>query len=449
MFRTKNTKTIPIENLLQFSFHITLVFVLIISSPFVVDSSAQQSSLAESVYDKYQSFFQREDIQELLPTALDALKQPDVQKIINSKTIELIVRNPDLLKEYVNDVDDAFITLLKEDQEIQDFLLDTDVQTLLQDVAAIEELSTLIFDGILSLAEKIHQKYIDLFMREDVSAQLPVLLIELKNPDIQEILIPATIQLVIDNPDRLKTFLPDIDEEFIRLLKEDAEIIRFISDPLVQDLLQNPSAIDELAMLLSVPIPVVVTVRIAPATIVSPRAGEQLVITVDIANGMDVAGYQGTLNFDASALRFVSLEHGTFLLNDAFLIPTDVQEGSVTFAQIIAAQEVTTSSTEGKLVTITFEVIDAKASMLTLSEVIISGLGGVEFQTIVENSEISEPPKTPWDVNNDGKVNILDLTFVASHFGEDNHPPQADVNGDGRVNILDLTLVASHFGETT
>ena len=51
--------------------------------------------------------------------------------------------------------------------------------------------------------------------------------------------------------------------------------------------------------------------------------------------------------------------------------------------------------------------------------------------------------ETPWDVNNDGIVDILDLTAVASRFGE-NSP---DLNGDGIVNILDLTLVAQHIGE--
>ena len=50
----------------------------------------------------------------------------------------------------------------------------------------------------------------------------------------------------------------------------------------------------------------------------------------------------------------------------------------------------------------------------------------------------------PYDVNADGVINILDLTFVASHFGRTNS--EADVNGDGTVNILDLTLVAQNFG---
>ena len=48
-----------------------------------------------------------------------------------------------------------------------------------------------------------------------------------------------------------------------------------------------------------------------------------------------------------------------------------------------------------------------------------------------------------YDVTGDGVVNILDLVFIASHFGEVN--ADADVNGDGAVNILDLTLVVQNF----
>ena len=53
-------------------------------------------------------------------------------------------------------------------------------------------------------------------------------------------------------------------------------------------------------------------------------------------------------------------------------------------------------------------------------------------------------PERPYDVNDDGVVNILDLTFVASRLGQDD--PKADVNGDGTVNILDLVRVAQNLG---
>ncbi|MDE0314691.1 MAG: leucine-rich repeat protein [Candidatus Poribacteria bacterium] len=50
------------------------------------------------------------------------------------------------------------------------------------------------------------------------------------------------------------------------------------------------------------------------------------------------------------------------------------------------------------------------------------------------------------DVNRDGTVNILDLVFVASKFGETN-AADADLNGDGQVNIQDLVIVANNFSD--
>lgn len=56
----------------------------------------------------------------------------------------------------------------------------------------------------------------------------------------------------------------------------------------------------------------------------------------------------------------------------------------------------------------------------------------------------------PWDINNDGVVNIRDLVLVSKSIGaEIPGNPKVDVNKDGRVNIIDLIIVAAHFGESS
>ena len=72
-------------------------------------------------------------------------------------------------------------------------------------------------------------------------------------------------------------------------------------------------------------------------------------------------------------------------------------------------------------------------------------VGPVQYQNsdgllfkLVSSNVPTEPD--PHDVNTDGIVNILDLTFVAARFGE--MDSEADVTGDGIVNILDLVRIA-------
>ncbi len=407
------------------------------------DSQEQTPSLAEKVFEKYQTFLQREDIKALFPVVLVEIKRPENQRLLIPETINFVVDNPELLKNFIPDIDDEFITLLKEDEEIKTFLRDPDVQSLLQDIDAIDELTELLRLAELSLAERVAETHAALFEREDIKELLPSILATLRKQGIQDRITPELLKSVVTNPDTLKTIIPIIDERFITLLKEDMDVIAFIGNAEVQLLLQDREAIDELAIILNFNLVLPVTVKISPASVESPRRGEQLTITVDIADGQEVQGYEGTLIFDSTALRFVSLEHGTYLQGELVTVPTPEVTDMVRFAQISIDTPAPTA--DGTLISITFEVLSAKASELLLTDVIISKAAGVELPVIIENAEITEPAIGPWDVNRDGNVNILDLTFVASHIGNDNAPPEADVNGDGTVNILDLTLVASHF----
>ncbi|MCE2399709.1 sulfatase-like hydrolase/transferase [Candidatus Poribacteria bacterium] len=65
------------------------------------------------------------------------------------------------------------------------------------------------------------------------------------------------------------------------------------------------------------------------------------------------------------------------------------------------------------------------------------------------SEQITVPQTLPWDINNDGVVDVRDLILVSNSFGKETpEHPRADVNKDGKVDIIDLLYVASHFGES-
>ena len=184
------------------------------------------------------------------------------------------------------------------------------------------------------------------------------------------------------------------------------------------------------------------TVRLSPAAVSSPAIGEQITFNLNISGGEAVAGYQATVQFDISALRYVLSANGDFLPGDAFFVETVVEDNLV---KLNAASLAGETDGDGTLATLTFDVIAAKASTLTLSDVLLTNSAGEAFVPQLENAQITEPTGLKGDVNGDGIINIQDLVLVASNLGKSGQN-SADVNGDGLVNIQDLVLVAGALG---
>lgn len=238
-----------------------------------------------------------------------------------------------------------------------------------------------------------------------------------------------------------------------------------------------------------------------------PSVGEQVEVSVNIADGAGVAGYAVLLVFDAAVMRYVGATQGDYLPEGGvWMAPQLSADGSYEVTLIVGGETLTgpsvqfgeeeltiervlinlqqpssegqavsgeepspeelavlgenphgismlasaapdvASDADGTLVTFTFEVLKANATTFTLFNMRLYDVADAALDTIVQNNTLTLHAV---DVNGDGTVNILDLVFVAGHFGtpvtEANQA--ADVNRDGAINILDLTRIAQNFGK--
>ena len=216
---------------------------------------------------------------------------------------------------------------------------------------------------------------------------------------------------------------------------------------------------------------------LSPSCVLSPDIGDQLTFDLNIAGGQNIIGYQATVLFDATALRYVSSHQNrqpaAYYIYRSSPYSWSV-ENTITFkAYSIEGIAATETIGNGTLATITFEVVDQKQSTVHLLGVLLDDSSGESSIPKSENAVITiddhgdtqaDPTllssggclvgeiQIVGDVNGDGFVNLLDLQVIDSRMGmtgEDTSDEKgdADVNGDGIVNIADIVLVNKFIGD--
>ena len=133
-------------------------------------------------------------------------------------------------------------------------------------------------------------------------------------------------------------------------------------------------------------------VSITPFPVESPAIGKQFSINVSIAGGENIGGYQLTVGFDTTALRYVKAANGDYMSEGAFFVPPVVSGNKVTLG---ATSLSGVSSGDGTLATVTFEVVDVKESNPILSDVILTDSTGEHLANSVKNGSVVEPAAIP------------------------------------------------------
>ena len=189
--------------------------------------------------------------------------------------------------------------------------------------------------------------------------------------------------------------------------------------------------------------------NIAPVLTKPLAIGEQLTVSLNIVGGENVMGYQASVVYDPTALIYFSTANGDYLSGEVFLAVPVVEKN---YVRLESTSLVGGSDGNGTLATVTFQVVDTKASGLFLSQATLVDPDGerlfpyIENVTVgddtIENDVVIAPVYRAEDINEDGIVNIQDVVLVSANFGKTGEN-KADVNGDGIVDIVDLVKVAA------
>ncbi len=185
------------------------------------------------------------------------------------------------------------------------------------------------------------------------------------------------------------------------------------------------------------------TVQLLPASVASPAVGEKLTVSLNIAGGASVAGYEAAVKFDTSALRHVESEIGDYLPTGAFFVPPVVAGDLVKLAATSLAGE---SNGDGTLATITFEVRAVKASTLTLSNVLLADSEGVNWRPQIEGAEITKAEESTPTPQTHDYIQGPWLWMIAE--GSNIDTDYLELLSDGEINEAMVSQEGISEGET-
>ncbi len=180
-------------------------------------------------------------------------------------------------------------------------------------------------------------------------------------------------------------------------------------------------------------------------------AGDTFTLNLNAENITDLAGWEGDISYDPNVLEAIEVTEGGFLkTHDATTFfqrgTIDNTTGKITGINIARIAEGGVNGS-GTLLSVKFRAKVGGDTYITLENFEFGSSSGDIIPAVPPNITITVGEYPAWDVNQDGRVSILDLILVAQDLGSGTPANlRTDVNRDGVINIQDLILVAQNFG---
>ncbi|MCE2416635.1 leucine-rich repeat domain-containing protein [Candidatus Poribacteria bacterium] len=190
------------------------------------------------------------------------------------------------------------------------------------------------------------------------------------------------------------------------------------------------------------------------ATQTTLLADDMLTLNLNAEEVTNLAGWQADITFDPKVLEATEVVEGDFLMmegGDTFFQGGTIDNTVGKIKGMFAARQSENGvSGTGTLLSVTFRTKAGGRTQVTLDNFEFGSITGDIIPSLPPNITITVGGYPAWDVNQDGRVSVLDLILVAQDLGASTPANlRIDVNQDGIINIQDLILVAQHLGETT
>ena len=170
---------------------------------------------------------------------------------------------------------------------------------------------------------------------------------------------------------------------------------------------------------------------------------------IEIQDATDLASWQMDIAFNPEVLEVVDISEGDFLKQDEgeTLFLSEQHPGKIAVRQVRVAEigaPMSGVSGSGVLVVLSFKFVSFSEALLGIHNVRLSDSSGDRLSYSVTLTPVvaTHASTVAADVNQDGKVDILDLIVVASSIGAAQPNLRADVNDDDMIDVLDLIAIA-------